>query len=172
MTEYAEVGEEVHGSRTYLNPDTTYMENGKYYEAIYDVGGIQPIYDPNWREEALFRAQSAVESTPGCYLSYAYVQPNGQVKVQWLYDYDAYMSQARSLGINVPMVPPLILAVIVIVAVAAAIAVIFLYLTISQFSLISPEATQSIQWIAIAIAAIAVAIIVFLIIRAFNRLRD
>lgn len=171
MSEYVTSGDEIYGSRTYLDPNSTYMENGKYYEAIYDVGGIQPIYDPNWREEALFKAQEAVESTPGCFLNYAYVEPNGQVRVQWLYDYDAYAAVSRSRGAEVPLAIP-VLAYVVVIAIAAAIAAIFLYLVMSQFSMLSPETSDTVKWVSVAVVAIAGAIIIYLIIRSLKRLKE
>lgn len=168
MSEYAYTGSEIKGSRKYLDPNTTYMENGKYYEATYNVGGIQPIYDPDWREVAILKAQEAVENTPGCYLNYAYVEPSGQVRVQWLYDYDAY---AYSAGIS-PTGVPLILAAIVVIAIASAIMAIFLYLTISQFAIVSPESNDTLKWIGISIAAVAGSVAVYFVIKAIDRWRQ
>jgi hypothetical protein len=168
MSEYAYAGSELTGSREYLDPNSTYMENGKYYEATYNVGGIQPIYDPDWREVAILKAQEAVEKTPGCYLNYAYVEPNGQVRVQWLYDYNAY---AYSEGM-VPTAFPVVLAAIVVIAVAVAITAIFLYLTVSQFAIISPESADAIKWIGIGIAAIAGAIAVYFVVKTIDRWRQ
>lgn len=172
MSEYAYAGSEIKGSREYLDPNSTYMENGKYYEATYNVGGIQPIYDPDWREVALLKAQEAVEKTPGCYLNYAYVEPNGQVRVQWLYDYDAYAYSLSEYGESVPMVAPIVLAAIVVIAIAVAITAIFLYLTVSQFSIISPESSEAIKWIGIAIAAIAGSITLYFVVKSIERWRQ
>ena len=172
MSEYADIGSEVKGGRTYLDPHSTYMENGKYYEATYNVGGIQPIYDPDWREVALQKAQEAVEDTPGCYFSYGYVEPNGQVRVQWLYDYDAYAYSLAERGEFVPTVPPLVLAAVIVIAISIAITAIFLYLTISQFSTISPESADAIKWIGIGIVAVAGAIALAFVVKAIDRWRE
>lgn len=172
MSEYAYAGSEIKGSREYLDPHSTYMENGKFYESTYNVGGIQPIYDPDWRDIALLKAQEAVEKTPGCYFAYGYVEPNGQVKVQWLYDYDAYAYSLAERGETVPMVPPLVLAAIVVIAISIAITAIFLYLTISQFSIISPESSEAIKWIGIGIAAIAGTIALYFVVKTIDRWRQ
>ncbi len=172
MVENAYTGEEVKGTRTYLDPNSTYMENGKFYESTYNVGGIQPLYDPDWREVAIQKAQEAVEETPGCFIRYAYVEPNGQVRVQWLYDYDAYAYSMSEKGISVPKVAPLVLAGYVVIAIAVAITAIFLYLTISEFSTLNPETAESVKWIGIAIAAVAGSVAVYFIVKAIDRWRQ
>lgn len=123
MGEYVEFGYKANIIGNYI-PDTTQMISGKYYEATYNIGSAN---NEGWKTEFISNLRMQIESQPGCYFQYAYVEPNGQLRVQWLYDYTTYASLMAESGNPVPTAIPIIVVAVIIALALVAITAYFTY---------------------------------------------
>ncbi len=154
-----------------INPigNTTPMEDGRFYESTYSVGGIRSIF-PGWEEEAINNIRASIESHPGCYVNYIYMQPNNVVVVQWYYSSIQYAADMRAAGYYaIPAVVPLAAYVVA----AAALIVIGLYLTsqiISTIKEILVESKEQVDLITWAVILIAICVLIFAIVYAIKNI--
>lgn len=151
-----EYGSEVNIVGNYIS-DTKNMISGRYYEATYALGDTV-TQDEAWRTTFPAYLQSQVESTPGCYFRYAYIEPGGTLRVQWLYDYNQYASVMAASGMPVPVGAPLVIAAVVIALAIIAIIAYFVSQTILTIkegvATLGPE--YSIIMILVGLAAVGV----------------
>jgi len=145
------------------------MSDGRFYESVYSVGGIRTVF-PGWEQEAINSIRVNVESNPGCYVNYIYMEPNNQVVVQWSYNYAYYVAEMRAAGYDaVPVVVPLAAYAVAI----GVLVVIGLYLlsqmmsTVKEILVDSKEQVDLITW---AIIIIALCVLVFAIVYALRNI--
>lgn len=152
-----EYGSEVNIVGNYIDPNTKNMVDGRYYEATYALGDTV-TQDEAWMTNFPARLQYEIENQPGCYFRYAYIEPGGILRVQWLYDYSQYASVMAASGTPVPAAVPLVIVAIVIGLAIIAIIAYFVSQTILTIkegvATLGPE--YSIIMILVGLAAVGV----------------
>lgn len=123
MGEYVVAGSPVSFGYVHSVSQDAAMISGNFYEATYDIGPPGAMSGDLWKTEMIPQIQANIENTPGCYFRYAYVEPNGQMKVQWYYDDSVY--GVTSDGIRATAAPIIYIAAFLA---AAVLAVLFAYI--------------------------------------------